>query len=88
MKSTLRKSGHRASQNRIRCAGLPHQEAGEPLLPGGPDDQVRIGLALGVEVLGDVFDVEGLGHSAIVVPFLACSASSERTASRSSCRPP
>ena len=41
---------------------LPEQEPGQPLLPGGADDQVRIGLAGGVEVLGDVLDVEQFGQ--------------------------
>src|SRR5262249_45533563 len=41
---------------------LPEQEAGEALLATGPDDQVRIRLALRVEVLGDVVDVEHLGQ--------------------------
>src|SRR3712207_7661706 len=42
----------------LRVRGLPEQEAREPLLPAGADDQVGIGLATGVEVLGDVLDVE------------------------------
>src|SRR3954453_19268458 len=41
---------------------LPEEEAAEALLPRGTDHQVRVGLALGVEVLGDVLDVEDLGE--------------------------
>ena len=41
---------------------LPQQEPGEPLLARGADDQVGVGLALGVEVLGDVLLAEGGGH--------------------------
>ena len=41
---------------------LPEQEAGQPLLARGADHQVGVGLALGVEVLGDVLDVEDLGQ--------------------------
>src|SRR4051794_12532033 len=39
---------------------LPEQESRQPLLPRGPDDEVRIGLTAGVEALGDVLDVEDL----------------------------
>src|SRR3954471_17030564 len=39
---------------------LPEQEARQPLLTAGPDDQVGIGLAAGVEVLGDVVDLQRL----------------------------
>ena len=46
----------------LRVRALPEQEAGQPLLAAGADDQVRVGLALGVEVLGDVLDVEHLGQ--------------------------
>ena len=46
----------------LRVRRLPQQEAGQPLLPARTDDQVGIGLALGVEVLGDVVDVEDLGQ--------------------------
>src|SRR6188508_1223461 len=38
----------------LAVRALPEQETAEPLLPGGADDQVRVGLALGVEVLGDL----------------------------------
>ena len=41
---------------------LPQQEPGEPLLARGADDQVGVGLPLGVEVLGDVLLAEGGGH--------------------------
>src|SRR3954467_8872731 len=37
---------------------LPQQEAAEALLPRRADDEVGVGLALGVEVLGDVLDGE------------------------------
>ena len=42
----------------LRVRALPEQEAGQPLLAGGADHQVGVGLAPGVEVLGDVLDVE------------------------------
>src|SRR5699024_5781895 len=38
--------------------GLPQQEAGEPLFAGGADDEVRIRLPPGVEVLGHGFDAD------------------------------
>src|SRR5262245_1133804 len=41
---------------------LPEQEPAEALLPGGTDHQVGVGLTLRVEVLGDVLDVDRLGH--------------------------
>src|SRR6187431_1971246 len=46
----------------LALRALPEQEAAEPLLPRGPDHQVGVGLALGVEVLGDVLDIEHLGE--------------------------
>ena len=42
----------------LAVRALPEQEAGQPLLARGADQQVGVGLALGVEVLGDVLDVE------------------------------
>src|SRR5829696_1304445 len=44
----------------LTVRGLPHQKSGQPLLSGRSYDQVRVGLTLGVEMLGDVFDVEHL----------------------------
>src|SRR3954469_6440837 len=46
----------------LRLGALPEQKAAEPLLPGGADHQVRVRLALGVEVLGDVLDVDDGGE--------------------------
>ena len=46
----------------LAVRGLPHQEPGQPLLARGADDQVRVRLAPGVEVLGDVVDVQGAGQ--------------------------
>src|SRR3954465_9555848 len=46
----------------LALGALPEQEAAEPLLTGGPDHEVGIGLSLGVEVLGDVVDVDDLGQ--------------------------
>ena len=57
--------GSRAStprRSRLRVRRLPQQEAPEPLLARGADHQVRVGLPLGVQVRGDVLDVELLGH--------------------------
>src|SRR5262249_9197915 len=45
----------------LRVRRLPQQETGETLLAAGTDDQVRVGLTLGVKVLGDVVDVENVG---------------------------
>src|SRR3982751_5715020 len=42
----------------LAVRALPQQEAAEPLLARGADHQVRIRLALGVEVLRDVVDVD------------------------------
>src|SRR5215218_9836065 len=50
----------RFAEVELAVGGLPHQKAAEPLFAGGSDDQVRIGLALGVEVLSNVFDIECL----------------------------
>src|SRR5829696_6587616 len=50
----------RLTEIELAVRGLPHQESGQSLLPGGSDDQVRVGLALSVEMLRDVFDVERL----------------------------
>src|SRR6476661_6068987 len=44
-----------------RCA-LPEEEAAEPLLPRRADDEVGIGLALGVEVPGDVVCRQRIGY--------------------------
>src|SRR3954452_2673664 len=44
----------------LRVRGLPEQEAGQPLLAAGADDEVRVRLPARVEVLGDVLDVEHL----------------------------
>ena len=41
---------------------LPEQEAGQPLFTRRTDDQVGVGLARRVEVLGDVLDVQDLGE--------------------------
>src|SRR5699024_7862330 len=43
---------------------LPQQEPAEPLLAGGADDEVGVGLALGVQMFGDRFDGERLGRLA------------------------
>ena len=45
--------------------GLPQQEAGQALLPRRADDEVGVGLALGVEVRADVLDGQLVGPSAI-----------------------
>src|SRR5689334_4540033 len=45
----------------LGVGALPEQESAEALLARGADDQVRVGLAGRVEVLGDVLDVEHLG---------------------------
>ena len=46
----------------LRLRALPQQEPAQPLLPRRTDHQVRVGLTLGVEVLGDVLDVDDLGE--------------------------
>src|SRR6476620_1564164 len=52
----------RLAEVELAVRALPEQEPAEPLLAGGADDQVGVGLALGIEVLGDVLDVEDLGE--------------------------
>src|SRR6202034_3748825 len=47
---------------KFRICALPQQEAAEPLLAGGADDQVRVGLAGRVQVFGDVLEVKNLGE--------------------------
>src|SRR5215204_1656070 len=42
----------------LRLGTLPEQEAAEPLLSRRTDHEVRVGLALGVEVVGDVLDID------------------------------
>src|SRR3982751_5684614 len=46
----------------LAVRALPEQEAAQPLLPRRADDEVGVGLALGVEVLGDVLDVDDVGE--------------------------
>src|SRR5580704_1811935 len=46
----------------LGVGALPEQEAAEALLARGADDQVGVGLARRVEVLGDVLDVEHFGQ--------------------------
>src|ERR671912_341714 len=48
----------RLAEVELRVGRLPQQEAAEALLAGRADHQVRIRLTLGVEVLGDVLDVD------------------------------
>src|SRR5690606_11269312 len=50
----------RLAEVELRVRALPEQEAPEPLLPGRADDELRVRLALGVQVLLDVLDVEVL----------------------------
>ena len=73
----------------LAVRALPQQEAAEPLLARGADHQVGVGLALGVEVLGDVLDVDDLGELLESrCPARRAPGSSERTASAISRRPP
>src|SRR5690349_274558 len=48
----------RVAEVELRVRTLPKQEPTESLLAGGADDQVRVRLASGVEVLRNVLDVE------------------------------
>src|SRR4051812_29566015 len=48
----------RLAEVELRGRALPQQEAAEALLTGRADDEVGVGLALGVEVPGDVLDGE------------------------------
>ena len=41
---------------------LPEQEAGQPLLARGADDEIGIWLSLRIEVLGDVLRIDELGE--------------------------
>src|SRR6187402_2754788 len=46
----------------LAVRALPEHEVAQPLLTGGAHDEVRIRLALRVEVLGDQFGGEDLGE--------------------------
>src|SRR3569833_323735 len=46
----------------LRVGALPEHEAGEALLSRRADDEIRVGLAAGVEMLGNVLNVEDLGE--------------------------
>src|SRR5689334_24700944 len=52
----------RLAEVELRVGRLPQQEATEALLARRADHQVGVGLALGVEVLGDVLDVDDVGE--------------------------
>src|ERR687887_2181771 len=52
----------RLAEPELGMRRLPQQEAGQPLLAGRPDHQVRVWLTRGVEVLRDVVDVEYFGQ--------------------------
>ena len=52
----------RLAEVELRVGALPEQEAAEPLLARGADHEVGVGLALGVEVIGDVLDVDHVGE--------------------------
>src|SRR6476469_2262756 len=52
----------RLAEVELAVRALPEQEAAEALLPRGADDEVGVRLALGVEVLGDVLDLQALGQ--------------------------
>ena len=46
----------------LRMGALPEQEAGQPLLARGADDEIGIWLSLRIEVLGDVLRIDELGE--------------------------
>jgi len=48
----------RLAEVELAVGALPQQEPREPLFAAGADDEVGVGLPAGVEVLGDVIDVE------------------------------
>src|SRR5206468_3153060 len=50
----------RLAEVELAVRALPQQEATQPLLAAGADDEVGIGLPPGVQVLRDVLDVEEL----------------------------
>src|SRR3954453_6989074 len=52
----------RVTEVELRVRTLPEQEATKSLLARRADDEVRVGLAASVEVLGDVLDVEQRRH--------------------------
>src|SRR5712691_2535271 len=52
----------RVAEVELRVRRLPQQEPAEPLLAAGADDEVGVGLAGRVQVLGDVLDIEDLGQ--------------------------
>src|SRR5690242_11687780 len=51
----------RLAEVELGGGALPEQEAAQALLAGGADDEVGIGLALGVEVPGDVVGGQARG---------------------------
>src|ERR1044071_3440459 len=51
----------RLTEVELRLRALPEQEPPQPLLARRADDEVRVGLALGVEVLGDLLDGDRVG---------------------------
>src|SRR3954469_17892420 len=48
----------RVTEVELRVRALPEHEATQALFTRGADDEVGVGLALGVEVVGNVLDVE------------------------------
>src|SRR5437868_5771834 len=48
----------RLAEVELRVGALPGEEAGQPLFAGGPDDQLGVGLAAGVQVLCELVRVQ------------------------------
>src|SRR5262245_42281975 len=52
----------RLAEVELAVDALPEQEAAEPLLPGGTNHEVRVGLSLRVQMIRDVLHVEQFGE--------------------------
>src|SRR5690606_29663259 len=51
----------RLGEPELRMRRLPQQKTGQSLFPGSANDQIRVRLSRGVQVFGDVVDIEGFG---------------------------
>src|SRR5699024_916472 len=52
----------RLAEVELAVRALPHQKTAQALFAGGADDQVRVGLALGVQMLGDLLHGDRLAQ--------------------------
>src|SRR5699024_1760216 len=52
----------RFGEPELRVCRLPQQKTRQPLFPGCADDEIRIGLTRGVQMLGNMIDIETCGE--------------------------